>query len=33
MKYLMGKISDKIKEYYETGEMITTSFMDPRGDC
>lgn len=30
MKYLSGKIADKIKEYYETGNVIITHFMDPR---
>lgn len=29
MKYLMGKIADRIKEYYEKGEITNSTFLDP----
>ena len=29
MKYLNARISDKINEYYKTGEVVTSSFMNP----
>lgn len=29
MKFLIGKVADKIEKYYSTGEIVATSFMDP----
>lgn len=29
MKYINARILDKINEYYTTGEVVATNFLDP----
>lgn len=29
MKYINARILDKINEYYTTGEIVATNFLDP----
>lgn len=29
MKYINARILDKINEYYATGEIVATNFLDP----